>query len=143
MFKILRTLTEQGKSIIFITHKLREVMDVADRITVLRLGRTVGTVKPKETDQQHLASMMVGREVNLIVDKEAAQPGEVVLAVKDLVRIGRAPAMSRSTAFPSTSAPAKSWALPACRATARPNWSTRSPACGRRSAGRSRSQASR
>ena len=87
LFKILRTLTEQGKSIILITHKLREVMDVADRITVLRLGRTVGTVKPKETDQQHLASMMVGRDVHLIVDKEAAKPGDVVLAVKDLVAL--------------------------------------------------------
>jgi general nucleoside transport system ATP-binding protein len=87
LFKILRSLTAQGKSIILITHKLREVMDVADRITVLRLGRSVGTVKPQETDQQHLASMMVGRDVNLVVAKQTAKPGEPVLLVKDLVAL--------------------------------------------------------
>ena len=87
LFKILRSLTAQGKSIILITHKLREVMEVADRITVLRLGRSVGTVNPKETDQAHLATLMVGREVNLVVDKEEARPGDVVLSVKNLVAL--------------------------------------------------------
>ena len=61
LFKILQTLIDKGKSIIFITHKLKEVMAVADRITVLRLGRTVGTVSPKEVTPEKLATMMVGQ----------------------------------------------------------------------------------
>ena len=83
--KIMRSLTEQGKSIIFITHKLREVLDVADRISVIRRGKMIGSTTPKEADQQKLASMMVGRDVDLTVDKTVAQPGEAVLEVKDLV----------------------------------------------------------
>ncbi len=84
LFKILKTLIAKGKSIIFITHKLKEVMAVADRITVLRAGRTVGTVLPKEVNPEKLATMMVGRDVNLVVHKNAAQPKEVALEVKDL-----------------------------------------------------------
>jgi len=84
LFEILQTLVDKGKSIIFITHKLKEVMNVADRITVLRSGRTVGTVTPREVDQQKLAEMMVGRQVSLIVQKDPAKPGEVALEVKDL-----------------------------------------------------------
>src|SRR5512140_829679 len=84
LFKILQTLIEKGKSIIFITHKLKEVMAVSDRITVLRGGRTVGTASPKTTDPAKLASMMVGRDVNLVVRKSPAKPGEVALEVKDL-----------------------------------------------------------
>ena len=75
---------EKGKSIIFITHKLKEVMEVADRITVLRGGRTVGTVSPKKVDPAKLASMMVGRDVNLVVRKKPAQPKQVVMSVRDL-----------------------------------------------------------
>lgn len=84
LFKILSTLIEKGKSIIFITHKLKEVMSVADRITVLRTGRTVGTVSPKEVNPQKLASMMVGRDVNLVVQKRPAKPGQQALEVIDL-----------------------------------------------------------
>jgi ABC-type uncharacterized transport system ATPase subunit len=84
LFRILQTLIEKGKSIIFITHKLKEVMEVADRITVLRGGRTVGTVSPKKVDPAKLAAMMVGREVNLVVRKKPAQPKQVALAVKNL-----------------------------------------------------------
>lgn len=84
LFKIMRSLTERGKSIIFITHKLREVLDVADRITVIRRGQVVGTTTPKEADQSKLASMMVGREVDLTVNKQAAKPGEAVLTVENL-----------------------------------------------------------
>ncbi len=84
LFKILQTLIDKGKSIIFITHKLKEVMAVADRITVLRLGRTVGTVSPKEVTLEKLATMMVGREVNLVVDKKPSKPQEPALEVKDL-----------------------------------------------------------
>jgi general nucleoside transport system ATP-binding protein len=71
-------------SIIFITHKLREVLSVADRITVMRAGHVVGTVRPEETDQASLAAMMVGREVLLRVEKEPASPGENVLVVDGL-----------------------------------------------------------
>ncbi len=69
LFKIMRSLTEQGKSIIFITHKLREVLDVADRITVIRRGKVIGTTTPEEADQATLAEMMVGREVSLELDR--------------------------------------------------------------------------
>lgn len=89
---IMRELTRQGVSIIFITHKLKEVLAVADRITVMRTGRVVGTVDQKETktDETTLASMMVGREVILTVQKKPMQVGEEVLKVEDLqVRDGR------------------------------------------------------
>jgi ABC-type uncharacterized transport system ATPase subunit len=84
LFRIMRELAAQGVSIIFITHKLKEVLAVADRITVMRAGRVVGTVNPKETDEAHLAAMMVGREVILKVDKGPAHPGQEVLHVEDL-----------------------------------------------------------
>jgi simple sugar transport system ATP-binding protein len=84
LFKILRALSSQGKSIIFITHKLKEVMAIADRITVLRNGRVVGTTTPAQTSEEQLAAMMVGREVLLRVEKRPAQPGEPVLRVENL-----------------------------------------------------------
>ncbi len=84
LFQVLRNLKAQGKSIIFITHKLREVLAIADRITVLRGGRVIGTTEPALTSSPELAQMMVGREVILTVDKKPAQPGEPVLVVKDL-----------------------------------------------------------
>jgi general nucleoside transport system ATP-binding protein len=81
---IMRTLVQQGKSIIFITHKLREVIEVADRIMVLRSGRVVGEASPEGATETSLAAMMVGREVLLRVFKQAASPGKVVLDVKGL-----------------------------------------------------------
>jgi len=84
LFRIMRQLTEQGVSIVFITHKLREVMEIADRITVMRRGEVVGTTTPEETDKQGLAEMMVGREVILEVEKEPASPEGPVLEVQDL-----------------------------------------------------------
>ncbi|HUI88897.1 MAG TPA: ABC transporter ATP-binding protein [Anaerolineales bacterium] len=84
LFRILKTLIAKGKSIIFITHKLKEVMAIADTITVLRAGRSVGTVLPKDVNPQKLASMMVGRDVNLVVHKNPPQPKEVALEVKNL-----------------------------------------------------------
>jgi len=84
LFEIMRSLTSQGKSIMFITHKLKEVMTFADRVIVLRDGRLVGETRPRETSQEELAEMMVGREVDLVVDKGPASPGEVVLEVEDL-----------------------------------------------------------
>ena len=85
LFSIMRELTQQGVSIFFITHKLREVLAVADRITVLRGGRLVGTVTPDQVDEPQLAAMMVGREVILKVDRQPSHPGAPVLSVRDLV----------------------------------------------------------
>ncbi len=84
LFGIMRSLIEEGKSIIFITHKLKEVLEIADRITVLRDGRVVGTTRPSETNESELAAMMVGREVILQVEKGPADPGDPVLKVEDL-----------------------------------------------------------
>ena len=84
LFVIMRQLTQRGVSIIFITHKLKEVLAVADRITAMRRGQVVGTTTPAETDEHGLAAMMVGREVILTVEKEPAKPGEVVLNVENL-----------------------------------------------------------
>jgi ABC-type uncharacterized transport system ATPase subunit len=83
-FGVARSLTEQGKSIVFITHKLREVLAVADRITVLRNGRVVGSADPDEATQASLASLMVGREIILSIEKGPADPGDVRLSVRDL-----------------------------------------------------------
>lgn len=80
---IMRQLKEQGTAIIFITHKLREVREVADRITVIRLGKVIGEAEPTATNVE-LASMMVGRAVSLTVAKEPAAPGDAALVVKDL-----------------------------------------------------------
>ncbi|MDQ4076395.1 MAG: ABC transporter ATP-binding protein [Chloroflexota bacterium] len=85
LFLVIRSLAEQGKSIIFITHKLREVLELADRITVLRHGRVVGTTTPEEATRESLASMMVGRDVALVVEKEPARPDDTVLDIEDIV----------------------------------------------------------
>jgi ABC-type uncharacterized transport system ATPase subunit len=85
LFEIMRSLKASGTSIVFITHKLNEVLEVADRITVLRRGRIVGSALPAEATRESLASMMVGRPVDLKVDKEPAQPKDPILVVKDLV----------------------------------------------------------
>jgi ABC-type uncharacterized transport system ATPase subunit len=84
LFVIMRSLIGQGKSIVFITHKLREVLAVADTISVMRAGQMVGTVKPAEATQEILAEMMVGRKVILSIDKEDAKPGQLVLRVENL-----------------------------------------------------------
>ncbi len=84
LFRIMHDLTAQGISIIFISHKLREVLGVSDRITVMRGGQVVGSTVPAETDQAQLAAMMVGREVILTVDKAPACSGETVLQIDNL-----------------------------------------------------------
>jgi general nucleoside transport system ATP-binding protein len=84
LFAILRSLQADGKSIIFISHKLNEVLEIADRITVLRQGKTVDTVPREGATTEGLAKLMVGREVVLRVEKTPAEPGEALLAVDDL-----------------------------------------------------------
>ena len=85
LFQILRSLTEQGISVIFITHKLNEVLEIADRITVLRRGKRVETIPRAGATEAGLARSMVGREVLLRVEKKPATPGEQLLQVEDLV----------------------------------------------------------
>jgi simple sugar transport system ATP-binding protein len=85
LFEIIRSLVQQGKSVIFISHKLNEVIEIADRITTLRRGVVVDTVAGEGATEEGLARMMVGREVLLRVDKPPAQPGEPLLEVENLV----------------------------------------------------------
>jgi len=84
LMETMREFAKEGKSILFITHKLNEIMAVADRCTVLRKGRYIGTVDIKDTTKQELSNMMVGRPVQLVVQKEEAKPADVVLEVEGL-----------------------------------------------------------
>jgi ABC-type uncharacterized transport system ATPase subunit len=84
LFAVLRDLVKTGKTIIFISHKLREVLDISDRITVMRRGKVVGHLVTKDTTEQEIATMMVGRAVLLRVDKKPATPGPVTFKVEDL-----------------------------------------------------------
>ena len=84
LMQIMKNLVQEGKSILFISHKLNEIMTVADRVTVLRKGKYIGTVNVKDTNKQELSNMMVGRPVQLEVVKGPAQPGETVLEVRDM-----------------------------------------------------------
>ncbi len=81
---IMRNLISEGKSIILITHKLKEIKEIADRCTVIRRGKVIGTVEVKGTSTQQMADMMVGREVSFTVDKEDREAGEVVLDINNL-----------------------------------------------------------
>lgn len=83
LLNIMRVLKNKGTSIIFITHKLREVKAVADKITIIRRGKVVGTAQPSAT-QEELASLMVGRQVDLIPKKQKVNPGKTLLEIKDL-----------------------------------------------------------
>lgn len=84
LMEIMRGFAKEGKSILFITHKLNEIMAVADRCTVLRKGKYIGTVDIKDTTKEELSKMMVGRDISFSVEKEEASPGEVVLSVRDV-----------------------------------------------------------
>ncbi|MBI5666796.1 MAG: ABC transporter ATP-binding protein [Chloroflexi bacterium] len=84
LFQIMRSLLDRGVSIIFISHKLKEVLEICDKIVVLRLGRVVGEADPKTSTEESLASMMVGREVILQVEKGAPHTGEPILTINEL-----------------------------------------------------------
>ncbi len=84
LFNAIRNLIAEGKTVIFITHKLREVMEISDRVTVMRDSHTVGTVNTRDTSIPELARMMVGREVFMVVDKPPVQRGKPVLEVREL-----------------------------------------------------------
>ena len=83
-FEIVRGLVAADKGVIFITHKLKEALTIADRINVLRRGKVVGEAMPSATDENQIAEMMVGRAVQLVVDKRAAAPGDTVLALRNV-----------------------------------------------------------
>ena len=89
LMQIMKNLAKEGKSILFISHKLNEIMAVADRCSVLRKGKYIGTVNISETNQEELSSMMVGRHVSFAVEKNERVPGEVVLDVQNLCVAGR------------------------------------------------------
>ena len=84
LIQIMKNLAKEGKSILFISHKLNEIMEAADRCTVLRKGKYIGTVNIKDTNKEELSRMMVGRDVDFVVHKEEAKPGDVILNVEGM-----------------------------------------------------------
>ena len=121
LFEILRTLTREGISIIFITHKLNEVLEIADRITVLRRGKNVETIPREGATEAGLARAMVGREVLLRVDKRPGEPGEAAAEGRGPLRPRRPRPRGGAWRVPSTSERGRSSASPASTATARAN----------------------
>ena len=89
LMAIMKGFAKEGKSILFITHKLDEIMQVADRCTVLRKGKCIGTVETKDTTKEELSRMMVGRDISFSVDKKPAEVGDVVFSVKNLTVMSR------------------------------------------------------
>jgi general nucleoside transport system ATP-binding protein len=85
LIQIMKALVKEGKSIILITHKLKEIMEVCDRVTVIRRGKGIGTLNVSDTNPTELAELMVGRQVQFTTDKEPAKPKDNVLEIKDLV----------------------------------------------------------
>ena len=90
LMQIMRNLAAEGKSILFISHKLNEIMAVADRCSVLRKGKYIGTVDIKDTTREELSRMMVGRDVEFVVHKEPARPGKTILEVEDVTVASKA-----------------------------------------------------
>ena len=138
IFAVLRRLAAEGHSIIFISHKLYEVLEIADRITVIRRGKVVGQRIPAETNEEDLAELMVGREVSADGRSRRVAPGRR-RCCRSRACASRTTAAARSSAAStSRSGPARSSASPASPATARTSWSRRSSACASRPAARSR-----
>ena len=119
LFAIIRSLTEQGKSIIFISHKLNEVTEVADRITVLRRGKKIETLPAAGATEEGLARLMVGREVLLRVDKAPAQPGDAAALRQGTDRRGRPRHRAGARRLVRGARAARSSGSPASTATAR------------------------
>ena len=124
LMEIMRGFKKEGKSILFITHKLNEIMAVADRCTVLRKGKYMGTVEIKDTTKEELSRMMVGRDVQLQVEKKPANPGKAVLDVKNVTMHNSQSKKDsvKNVSFRCTAARSSAWR--ALRATARPSSST-------------------
>ena len=137
LFRILRALRDQGKTIIIITHKLREIMDLTDTVTVMRRGEVVANVETASTSRDQLAELMVGRKVLLRVDKKPAEPGPVVLDVRAL-KVVDGSGVLRVKEVSLTVRRARSSASPGFPATASRNcwkrWPASSPSLADRSA---------
>lgn len=122
LFAIMRKLVSEGKSIIFISHKMREVMHISDRITVLRLGEVVGTVNCADTDSQKLASMMIGREL-VTSQYEKKDCADAAVAVElSHVDYHKESKHNGLNDMSLTVRRARSWASPVWTATDRPSW---------------------
>ena len=124
LMQIMKNLAAEGKSILFISHKLAEIMAVADRCSVLRKGKYIGTVETANTTMEELSAMMVGRNVSFHVDKKPAEPGEVVLEVEGMTMASK---LHKNNAVKNVSLKVRrerSSALPASTATARRSSST-------------------
>ncbi len=134
IFAVLRRLAAEGHSIIFISHKLYEVLEIADRITVIRRGKVVGQRVPSETDEEDLAELMVGRNVQLTVDRGESHPTDVVLSVQGSTRKTIVDARSCVESI-SRSRRARSSGSPAWPGTARTNSSRPSRGCASRPTG--------
>ena len=128
LFRAMRNLVAAGKTIIFISHKLKEVFEIADRITVMKDGRISGEVLPSEVTENQLASMMVGRDVILQANKLDVAFGEPVLSVKNL-KVKDKDGVLRVKGVDLTCGAGRSWALPAWRARASSSWWRRFSAC--------------
>ncbi len=89
LMQIMKNLAAEGKSILFISHKLAEIMAVADRCTVLRKGRYIGTVETKKSSMEELSAMMVGRDVSFHVEKKPSEPGDVVLEIENMTVVSK------------------------------------------------------
>ena len=140
LFQVLRALKEDGVSIVFISHKLNEVLEISDRVTVLRRGKMIDTVPTEGATEESLARLMVGRDVLLRVKKEAAKLGEPMLEVEDLhVRDQRGLEAVKGVSI--TSAAARWWRSRAWTATASSSWCRRSRAWWCRTRGACRSRA--
>ncbi|WP_461810332.1 ABC transporter ATP-binding protein [Faecalimonas sp.] len=89
LMKVMKQLVEEGKSIIFITHKLNEIKEVANRCSVLRKGKYIGTIEVADTSKEEMSEMMVGRKVNFIIDKKESKPGDAILEVQNMTIKGK------------------------------------------------------
>ncbi len=137
-FRIVRSLRDAGKGIVFITHKLGEVLQIADRITVLRDGRSVGEAVPGQVDQKRPGRDDGGPPRRADRGQGHRRAGRGGARGRPTWWCSTSGSTPRSTGCPSGCGPGRSWASPASRATARPNWCGPSPGCGRRFPGRSR-----
>ena len=141
LFRVLEALKADGTGIVFISHKLNEVLEIADRVTVLRRGKRIDTVPTEGATEESLARLMVGREVLLRVEKPPAAPKEP-RARGARPRGARRPRPARGPRrLARPCARARSWRWPASTATARASSSRRSPGCGRSMRARSSSAA--
>ena len=143
LFGTLRQMADDGRTVIFISHKLNEVTAVSDRVTVLRGGKSVATVSTAESTPRSLAALMVGRELGEAEREPRPEPTGPMLELDDIWAAGKPRRGRGPGGLARPCAPARSWRSPASRATASASSPRRSPGCARRPRGRSPSRASR